>query len=233
MGKMRSVVMGTVAGVALAASGVLWTCDQRTEPQPQKDPVVLRVGGLEVRQSEIAAFEAYVEKLDPTMGKMARKRAILDLSVLPLKLAQRDFPKQRAEQRSRAEALAQALGNSAGYDDLVSQSKHLPGARLQQGLVHRVMSMAEARWAFADEHVGRVSPILETPRGYSILATLDKRPGPTMHYDAVDVWVAPFYTHADRRSYLEWLTRAKASLVGRLTFIHDDYKEALPYWLRQ
>ena len=225
--------MAAVA-LALGASVVklAWNGGQKPEPPAEEDAVILRVAGLEVRHSEILACEDYVEKLDPTIGEMARKRAILDLYLLPVKLAQRDFPKERAEQRRSAETLAKFLGDSAGYDDLATQSKRFPGARLEQGVVRAAMSLPEARWAFADEHIGRVSPILETPRGYSILATLDKRPGPTMHYDAADVWVAPFHTH-ELRAYTDWLATAKASLSGQLTFIHDDYKEALPYWLRQ
>jgi hypothetical protein len=226
------VVIAT--GLALSGSTLLLTCGGG-EPAPpaDKDPVVLRAAGLEVKRSEIAALEGYVQRLDPTIGEMTRKRAILDHYLLPLKLARRDFPKERAQQRQRAEALARALGDAAGYDDLATQSKLYPGAGLEQHVARRAMSLPEARWAFADENVGRASPILETPRGYSILATLEKRAGPTMHYDSIDVWVTPFHTHANRRSYLDWLVRAKASLSGHLTFIHDDYKEALPYWLRQ
>ena len=226
-----------MAAVALVLGGtvvlLIWKGGKETEPPVERDPVILRVADLEVRQSEIATYEGYVKKLDPTIGEMTRKRAILDVYLLPLKLAQRDFPKERAKQRKSAEALAKVLGGSAGYDELVSQSKRFPGARLQQGVVCRMMSLPEARWAFADEHVGRASPILETPRGYSILATLDKRPGPTMHYDSIDVWVAPFHTHDNHPAYLDWLAKSKASLAGQLTFIHDDYREALPHWLHQ
>lgn len=226
------VVIAT--GLALAGSTLFLTCGgEEPAPPPDKDLVVLRAPGLEIKRSEIAALEGYVKKLDPTIGEMTRKRAILDNYLLPLKLARRDFPKERAQQRQRAEALARVLGKAASYDDLAAQSRLYPGAALEEGVVRQAMSLPEARWAFADENVGRTSPILETPRGYSILATLEKRAGPTMHYDSVDVWVTPFHTHANRRSYLDWLVRAKASLSGHLTFIHDDYKEALPYWLRQ
>lgn len=223
----------TAVVLALSGSGLLLTCNDTDAPGPEKDPVVLHVADVEVRQSEIAAFDDYLARLDPTLGEMTRKRAILDSYLLPLKLAQRDLPEQRAEQRRRAEALARVLGDSASYDDLATQSRRIPGARLERGVVRRAMSLPEARWAFADEHIGRASTILETPRGYSVLATLDKRRGATLHYDSVDVWIAPFHTHAEHRDYLDWLARAKASLSGRLDFIRDDYREALPHWLHQ
>lgn len=223
--------------LALGGSPLLLTCgsDEPTPPSDTNhtDPVVLRAAGLEIRRSEIAALEDYVQELDPTVGEMTRKRAILDNHLLPLKLAQRDFPRERGRQRQRAEALFKVLGNAAGYDDLATQSQRFPGAGLEEAVVRGNMSLPEARWAFADENIGRASPILETPRGYSILATRDKQAGPTMPYDTIDVWVTPFHTHATRRAYLEWLVRAKASLSGHVTFIHPDYREALPYWLRQ
>lgn len=231
-GARRAVVVATA--VAVGGSAVLLTCGgEGPAPPTDKDPVILRASNLEIRRSEIAGFEAYLQRLDPTMGEMTRKRAILDNYLLPLKLARRDFPEGRSQQRRRAEALVKVLGTAAGYDDLATQSKLFPGAGLEEGVARGAMSLAEARWAFADENIGRASPILETPRGYSILATRDKQAGPTMLYDRVDVWVTPFHTHATHRAYLDWLVRAKASLSGHVTFIHPDYKEALPYWLRQ
>ncbi len=225
-----------VAAAVALGGGVLLllTCngDYLPEPPVQKDPVILRVADLEVRQTEIQAFADYLQELDPIMGKMKRCRDLLAGYLLPLKLARRDFPNERAGQRKRAEVLARVLGNTASYDDLVAQSQRYPGARLQKALVRPLMTLPEARWAFEDIRIGQASPILETPRGYSILATLDKQPGPTRHYDAADVWTVPFHTH-DYRTYVDWLARARQSLSGKVTFIHHDYKEALPDWLRQ
>ncbi|MHC4078371.1 MAG: hypothetical protein ACYST0_08030 [Planctomycetota bacterium] len=225
--------MAAAAVLGLGVGVLLLTCngDPPAEP-PATDPVILRAADVEVRRSEIAALDDYLQELDPTLGEMTRRRAVLDLYLLPLKLAQRDFEKERAVQRKRAEALARVLGDSASCDDLAAQGRRFPDAGLRQGLVRRVMALPEARWAFAEAHVGQVSPILETPRGYTILATLEKRPGQTKHYDVADVWVVPFRTHP-QKAYLDWLPRAKGSLAGKLTFIHEDYKEALPHWLRQ
>ena len=46
------------------------------------------------------------------------------------------------------------------------------------------------------------------------------------------MWTVPFHTH-DYRTYVDWLAGAKQSLSGKVTFIHHNYKEALPDWLRQ
>jgi hypothetical protein len=222
-------LLGLAGGVLL-----LLTCNGDSDPElpAEKDPLILRVADLEVRHSEILAFEDYLAQLDPTTGEMKRCRDLLSIYLLPLKLAQRDFRNKRADQRKRAEVLSGVLGNSASHDELIEQTRRYPGAHMEHGVVRRVMTLPEARWAFEDSHIGQASPILETPRGYTILATLDKQPGPTRHYEAADVWVVPFHTH-DHRSFVDWLAKAKSSLSGKLTFIHDDYKEAIPYWLRQ
>ena len=220
-----------VAGTLLA-SGLLLTCNGEQDGNPtERNPVILVVDGMEIRRSEVAEFEPYLEDLDPTTGRTKRAKWVLEQFVLPLRLAQRAFPAERREQRKRAEALARVLGPSAGYDDLASQSQRVPGAGLGTRM-RQALELPEQRWAFADAHMEQVSPILETPRAFTILATLGKRPGPTKVFDSADIWLVQFPTH-DKKAFDAWLSEVKKSIADKLTFVHEDYRQAVPYWFKQ
>lgn len=233
MGGVRWVVTGTLVSAGVLAVVLLKACgDEPKQPPPERDPRILVVDGVEIRRSELAEYEPYLRQLDPTMGEMTRLRELIQQFLLPLKMARRDFQEQRRVQRQRAEAVIKSLSPTPGADELMEQTKRVPGARKLEGWIRQHMQIPEQRWAFDDARVLQASPILETPLGFTILASLRKDPGPTLAYDKADIWFVPFHTH-ETKAFGAWWAKVQKDVAHKLTYVHPDYAEALPYWLKQ
>lgn len=222
---------------ALALALALPGCGCRHDPAPPAplrlpDGAALVLDGVVIQRAEVDAFLPFLRRLDPTMGRNKCIRLVLGEHLIPLAFARREFAALRTEQRTRAEALAKVLG-SGGYDDAVQRTKRHDGAEVQTGVIRQALPLPEQEWLFAEEHVGRVSPVLETPQGFSLVAAADRKSGITSAYDRVDALLVRFFTHK-AKPYDAWLRALRqrlGSLAQTAKLVHPDYRDALPPWL--
>lgn len=212
--------------VAPALLLVLAACGESSPPDARSDGVILEVDGLRFTRAEVARFDAYVDSIDRRVGRNTRTMGILERHLIPLKLAERAFPEERRTQRERCEALARVVGNG-GYPELA-----LKGAAVGKEIVvtPSELPMAIAAWMFEDEHLGRVSPVLETPQGFCLAASYDIRRAATRPQDVAEGFLATFYTH-DATEFGAWLKQAEAAIAGHVTYVDPDYRDAIPPWL--
>lgn len=212
--------------VAIAVPG----CDEpNAGAADAPDGLILEIDGLRCWGEELEPLMAYAESVDARIGRNARIATILDGHLIPLKLAQRAFAREREEQRRRAEALAAAIGNG-GYPELVARATSTAaGAPLQ--VMRHDLPLLLAAWAFDETRLGTVSPVLETAQGFSLLSTYEITRGVTRTTDRAEVCQVAFFTH-DSVAFGEWLAQSKGAVADRVTFLHSDYRGALPAWIK-
>jgi hypothetical protein len=217
--------------LALAAL-VLGACGgegRQTTSQPPDPDLLLSLDGgrIQVRAAEAAPFLEYLDGLDPTMGRNYRLRELLDQHLLPLALARAAFGPERQALRERAEALRAVADNSL---ELRRKGELVGGLEPAEPLSRNDLPLPVAAWAFRPENLGAVSPPLETPQGFVLIAPLDLEPGLTAVTDQLRAFVVRF-EHQDRDSFDAWLGRARQGLVGRIDHVAPTCRAALPLWL--
>src|SRR5262249_32457425 len=133
------------------------------------------------------------------------------------------------ELRHRADALAAAIGNG-GYPELVARSTSI-GAGSPHTVMRYELPLPLAAWAFDEEHVGTVSPVIETAQGFSLLSTYEITRGLTRTTDRAEVCQVAFFT-PDNVAFADWLEKSKAAAADKVTFVNSDYRGALPPWIK-
>lgn len=206
---------------------ILCACGPEDQPSPPPG-VVLEVDGLEITAEELAQFDDYFESLDPTMGRNYRTREFLDQFVLPLRLAQRAFPEDRAEKRQRATVLAEAIGNG-GYSALVERGEVYGGYKPDHPYSRNDLPLPVARFVFDENHLFQVSPPIEVAQGFALIATYRLMQGISTVQDRAEVYFVPFYT-LDSSQFATWYEVQKDRIRNRVTYVHPDYRQALPSW---
>jgi len=215
---------------ATLATALFVACDDSAPRVPQRPAgLILEIDGLEVWQRDLEPLLRYVDSVDRRIGEKARVRAILGNHLIPLRLAQRAFAEQRSELRRRCAALHSAVGNEA-YPGLVAKGKAVVGDR---GAIHagrQDLPLPVAAYVFDPANLGMMSPVLEVPQGFCLIAASDVLAGATRASDAVDAFQVGFYTH-DPVTFGAWLRQAEREVATRLTYVNPDYKDSLPPWI--
>ena len=111
--------------LALAAA---CSCEEApADPQPQiPEGLILEFDGLRIWEHEVEPLLQYQRSLDSRTGPITLRANVLDTFLIPLKLAQREFPEQRAAKRALAEGLSRAVGNE-GYPGLLQKGRRVAG----------------------------------------------------------------------------------------------------------
>jgi hypothetical protein len=220
---------GAAAAVLLLVGG---GCSRAPAPGPAPaDPeLALAFDGLRVTRAELMDLVPYFESIDRRLGRKHLLRQILEQDVIPLRLAQRDLARERAPLRERAQALHRVVG-TGGFPELVVKGRPYGVHRPEQGWLRSELPHAVARHAFDEARLGQLSPVLELPQGYALVATSEIRPGATTALDRADACLVTFYTH-DAAAFGRWLDGARRKLHTTLTWVSPDLADVVPDYLR-
>ena len=214
----------------ICAALILWGCAPEEGPT-RPAGLALEIDGLQVTIDELHSYDDYFRELDPSMGRNYRTSELLDQFLLPLRLAQRAFPEQRAEARAEAAALAEVVGDG-GYQELVRQGDVLGGFKPERPFSRNQLPLALSRYAFDADHVFLASPPIEVAQGFCLIATYRLHQGITTVEDQVEAYLVPFYTHSGAL-FASWYKAEKQRIRNRVTYVHPDYREALPPWVER
>ncbi|MDA0372670.1 MAG: hypothetical protein O2865_02690 [Planctomycetota bacterium] len=217
----------------LALGALLTSCgDGAAEPAapglPEGVIASFDAGRIVVRSTDVDPLLAYLEELDPTMGRKYRFRELLDQHLLPLLLARDAFPTERAYALGAARSLREVADNSL---ELQRKGVLVGGEAPEQPFARNDLPMPVADFAFRPENLGAVSPPIETADGYFLVAPLDLEPGLTPVADRARIFVVRYPTHA-AEDFDRWLAPAKAALANRLDGVDPQFADALPRWIR-
>lgn len=208
----------TVAALSFAGCG---------DATPPADPRLLVVDDVEIRLDELDPYVAFLDSYLPEGGRKTKVQHVLEEHVLPLRLAQRAFGPQRAEQRARAEALCAVAGNVA---ELEQQSRLLPHQH-RSTMSRRDARLPVAMFLFDPLRVGAVSPPIELPQGWFVAAAYDLRESPVVYGDMVDALQVGFVTHT-AGEWASWYGAERERIATKVTYVHPDYRDAMPSWLQ-
>jgi hypothetical protein len=191
------------------------------------DDRLLVVDGIEITLAEVEPYVAFLDSVLPEGGRKAKVLRVLDEHLLPMRMAQRAFPEQRRQMLERAQGLADVATNAPELDEqsrLVTDRHRIKASRVQPLL-------PVAMFLFEPLTVGAVSPPIEVPAGFVVTAAFDLTESQLMLDDYVDALVVGFPTH-ELEPWMAWLNAEKARIGPLVTYVHPDYREAMPEWLQ-
>jgi hypothetical protein len=199
-----------------------------TEGQAQltADTLLLTLDGIEFRWGEASAYVAFYDSIYPQWSLRTKLRKVFEDHLVPLRLAQRAFPELRTEQLQRARAMQSVCGNAL---ELARKAEGLHHRRGEVGL--QLVEVPVAMFLLDRAKLGSVSEPIELPQGYMLCGALDLREGGVVGDDLVDAVQVPFQTH-DHPTFRKWLDEQQAALARKASFVHPDYRNAMPVWLQ-
>lgn len=197
-----------------------------SEP-PKPETRLLVLDGIEIRLDEVAPYLEFLLDSVPEGGRKTAVQRVLDEHLLPLRLAERAFPQERAVVRASAEAMKQVAGNAA---ELEQHAAAMPTKRrANYPRLHARLPIA--MFLFELENLGAVSDVLPVPEGYALIGSFDLHDSVQALQQSVDAVEVGFFTH-DGATFRDWLAAEKARVADKLTFVHPDYVFALPDWIK-
>jgi SpoU rRNA methylase family enzyme len=218
-----SLVLGAVAGIAAIA---LATCSKAT-PETPSDRLLV-VDGLEIRLQDVAPYVAFLDSFLPEGGRKVKIQRVLEEHVLPLFVARRAFGLERERMLRDAQGLVAVATNVSELDQQTAQAVHKK-RRNQTRLQPR---LPVAVFLFDPLLTGSVSQPIEVPQGWIVAGCYDIHQSPLATDDYVDGLQVGFMTHSDKE-WVDWYEAEKKRLAAKATFVHEDYRDAMPDWIQK
>lgn len=213
------------AALLLAASAAVPGCGD--ERQGTAETRLLVLDGICITLDDVAPYLAFLDACLPEGGHKTKVQKILDDQLIPLRLGQRAFAAERQRLRERADALRAVSSNVEELEQhtaLLETKGRLKIGRMQAKL-------PAAMFLFDALQLRSVSQPLELPQGWMVVAAYDLHESAMAVHDWVDALEITFYTHTTGE-WLGWYAVQKAALASTATFVHPDYRNAMPEWIQ-
>lgn len=211
------------ATALILAGGALSGCGETAPPQVKE---LLVVDGITIELAELEPFLKFLDSYLPEGGRKAKVRRILEEHVLPMHLARRAHPAERRAQLQLASDLCSVATNIA---ELEKQTTNFPG-KSRRFVTRSQAKLPVAMFLFDELLQGAVSPPLEVPFGYIVASCYEVKTGALTVDDHADSLQVGFATHPGAE-WQAWLVAEQKRIADKVTFVHPDYREAMPPWL--
>lgn len=214
-----------LSSTAIAATLLLAACDQR--PDPRQDPRLIEIDGITITFDELQPYYEWLASYRPELGVRTKYVWAMREHVLQLKLAQREFPEQRAEQKSLAEGLRSVATNIKELEERSKLIEH----KSRSNLTRQSALLPVAMFLFDELTLNAVSEPIELPHGFFVVSAFERYESQLVMADYVDALQVGFITH----SAVEWQQywRQKREEIGKkVTFLHPDYRDDMPDWIQ-
>ncbi len=222
----RSRWTSKLAGAALSAAALLSGCGP-TEPDAADDPRLIEVDGISVTFAELRPYVDWLTAYRPELGVRTKYMWALREHVLPLKLAQRDFPEQRAEQRE----LAYGLRSVATNIQELEERSELVRDKSRSNLTRQSALLPVAMFLFEELTLNAVSEPIELPHGFFLVSAYERYESQLVMADYVDALQVGFITHTATQ-WQEYWSEKRQEIGQKVTFLHPDYRDDMPPWLK-
>lgn len=210
--------------VALAVAAAAAACGREAPAETR----LLVLDGIEITLADVEPYVAFYDSYLPEGGRKSKVLRALDDHLIPLRLAQRAFPEERARLRAQAEALCSVATNAY---ELEQQSQQVKDKR-RSNLTRSTALLPVAMHVFDPARVGAVSPPIELPHGWFVVGVFDLQPSPGLVMaDYVDALQVGFVTHPSPQ-FQAWYLEQQGLLADKAAFVHPDFEHAMPPWLR-
>ena len=212
---------------ALCCALALAACGKGSQAQPADDPRLIEVDGITITFEELQPYYDWLTEVRPGLGVRTKYSWAMQEHVLPLKLAQREFPQQRAQKRALAEGLSSVATNIA---ELEEHSRLIEDKR-RSNLTRQSAMLPVAMFLFDDLTLNAVSPPIELPHGFFLASAYERYESPLVLADYVDALQVGFITHTAVEWQNYW-TEKRKEIGAKVTFVHPDYRDDMPEWLQ-
>ena len=219
MSRHRPHLLRTLALLLAAAST---GCSEKG-PAPS---LLLVIDGISIQLDEVEPYVRFLDEFVPEGGRKTKVQRALEEQLIPLRLAQRAFPNERASLLAQAQTLCGVATNAIELEQHAKALEHQRRAHFAR--LHAKLPIA--MFLFDPLKLGSVSPPIEVPEGWSVVAGFDMRQGALALDDSVDALQVAFYTHGGR-DWSQWLDAEKLRVADKVTYVHPDYVHALPDWV--
>ncbi len=216
-----------VAAVALGATAVIRGVWRNGDSAPAAEPRLLVVDGIEITLADVEPYVRFLDSFLPEGGHKTKVQRVLDEYILPLRFAQRAFPAQRHEQFVHAQALCSVATNT---DELEERSKLIQD-RKHSNLTRLHAQLPVAVFLFDPLLHRSVSPPIEVPTGWFVAGCVEMHESALAVDDYCEALQVGFVTHT-AGEWHTWLLSEQTRVADRVTFVHPDYREAMPAWLK-
>jgi hypothetical protein len=216
---------------AALAALLLTACGGATAPAPApigSHDVLLTIGGIDIRYGEVEPALAQLREVYPEAGRQTAVQKILDEYLVDVRLAERAFPEQRAQARQLAQDLCDVATNAGELD---RATQNVPTS--ERGRYARnTPKLPVAVFLFDRLTTGAVSGPIAVPRGYIVAAAHEYIAAAAAAHDLVDATQVDYFTHTIRE-WEAWIQQEHARLADQVTYVHPDFRDALPLWCRR
>lgn len=222
MKRPRSIV---AAALVLASGAAVFACGDDRAPAAETRLLVL--DGMTFTLDDVAPYVAFLDSFMPEGGRKTKIQKVLEEHLIPLRLAQRAFPAEREELRKRAADLRSVAGNIEELERHAAQLEN----KERFDITRLQAQLPAGMFLFDPLKVRSVSDPIELPQGFLIVSAYELHQSPVVVADYVDALEVPFVTHK-RRQWRDWYEAQKSALAPTATFVHPDYRTAIPPWIQ-
>lgn len=201
------------------------SCTDSSTPTDENRLIV--IDGIEICFDELQPYSDFLDRFRPELGKKTKYIWAMREHILPLKVAQRAFAKERTEQL----ALAQGLCSVATNIIELAERSSLIQQKRRSNLTRSNSQLPVAMFLFDQTRVGSVSPPLEVPQGYFVVSSYNMSESPLVMADFVDALQVGFVTHTSKEWH-DWWESQQQVIGDKVTFVHPDYRDDFPKWVK-
>ncbi|MEC7723952.1 MAG: hypothetical protein VYD05_00460 [Planctomycetota bacterium] len=212
---------------AAAAALTLAACSGGDAPTPEDDPRLIVIDDITVTFEDLQPYYDWLTEFRPGLGVRTKYAWALREHVLPLKLAEREFPAQRAEQRELARGLCSVATNVMELE----QRSALIKDKTRSNLTRQSALLPVAMFLFDELTLNAVSQPIELPHGIFVVSAYERHESPLVMADYVDALQVGFITHTSLDWQKYWIDK-RAELGRKVTFLHPDYRDDMPDWIQ-
>lgn len=206
--------------------GLLLLAGCRGDDRLQRPDVLLTIDGLDIRFAEVEPHVKFLDSIGPEWATRVKFRRVLDEFTIPLRLAQRAFPTERTKLLERAKHLRSVATNAIELEQQGAQQ-----VMKRQEVPRRGVEIPVAAFLFDPLTTGGVSDPIEVPRGWIVASTYEIKEAALVLDDLADAVQVGFLTHTPG-DWVTWLEIEKRRLADKVTYVHPDFREHLPEWIK-
>lgn len=195
------------------------------EPRPSADTRILSVDGIDFTYGEVQPYVEFFDRLYPKWTLAAKVRRTLEVYLVPLRFAERDFAAERRAALQHAQGLVSVAGN------VVELAEKGGPTAVRKTLIVPLLELPLALFLFDRSKIGSTSPPIPLPQGFSVVGAFDVTDGAVVSDDLVDAEQVTFFTH-QKDDFDKWLTQLRVRLADKVTYVHPDFRNATPDWLK-
>lgn len=191
---------------------------------PSKDLLV--VDGMTIELAELDPYVKFLDSYLPEGGRKAKVLRVVEEQLLPLHLGRRAFAAERQRLFENAMQLRAVAGN---VTELEKQTVSM-ATKGRKRLTRNQSKLPIAMFLFDPLQTGSVSAPIEVPYGWVVAGCFGITEGAIAVEDIADALQVTFSTHGSQ-DWLAWLAAEQKRIADKVTFVHPDYREAMPQWL--